>query len=49
LSTVDAWGMSPIGPAVSGKIASNTWWYVYLRREGGSGRWKVWKLELFVH
>lgn len=49
LKTADAWGISPIGPAMYGKVASNSWWYICFRREGASGQWKIWKLELFVH
>lgn len=33
-----------LGPAMEGKIASGSYWYVRLVRQAGS--WRVWRLEL---
>jgi hypothetical protein len=46
-NTRDDWGSRYLGPSVQGKIASNTFWYIYFVREGDS--WKIWRLELTVH
>jgi len=43
----DAWKSRYLGPAIQGKIASNTFWYVYLRQE--ANEWKIWKLEFVRH
>jgi hypothetical protein len=47
LQTTDAWGSRFLGPTIQGKIAANTYWYVYCVREGGE--WRIWRLELAAH
>jgi hypothetical protein len=47
LDLKDAWNLRTLGPAVSGKVASNTFWYIYFRKEGAE--WKIWKLEYASH
>jgi hypothetical protein len=46
LNMFDANDMRYIGPAIGGKVASNEYWYIYLRYENKS--WKVWRLELDI-
>jgi hypothetical protein len=46
LDLSDHWGRR-LGPAATGKLASNDWWYIYFVQE--NGEWRVWKLELAIH
>lgn len=43
----DDWNTRNLGTAIQGKIASNSFWYIYLDREHGA--WKVWRMEYVVH
>jgi hypothetical protein len=47
LNTTDTWELRRLGPAICGKIASNCWWYIYLKPE--NGKWRIWKMEFDVH
>jgi hypothetical protein len=40
----DKWHVQLLGPAVVGKVAAGTYWYLYLRKE--HGMWKIWKFEV---
>ena len=40
----DKWRERLLGPAVVGKVAAGTYWYLYLRKEHGV--WKIWKFEV---
>ena len=43
----DAWKVRRMGPCVSGKIASNAYWYMSFTKEHGT--WKLWRLEATTH
>lgn len=47
LNLWDDWGSRYLGPAISGKIASNAFWYIYFTRV--NGEWKIWRLEFVTH
>ncbi len=44
--TADHWGRV-IGESVEGRVASGTYWYLRVRREGG--KWRVWRIEYCDH
>lgn len=46
LNMFDANDMRYLGPAIMGKVASNEYWYIYLRYENNC--WKVWRFELDI-
>jgi hypothetical protein len=47
LNMRDTWDSRYLGPAIQGKIASNTFWYIYFVWE--KGEWKIWRLEFVIH
>ncbi|HEY3897107.1 MAG TPA: hypothetical protein VGM54_00740 [Chthoniobacter sp.] len=47
LQQKDQWGERKLGPSAEGKMASNYYWYLYFRKEGGV--WKIWRMELVDH
>jgi hypothetical protein len=47
LNRKDAWDSRYLGPAIQGKIASNTFWYIYVIWE--KGEWKIWRLEFVIY
>lgn len=47
LDRPDDWNSRRLGPAASGKLASDEFWYIYFVRE--KKQWRVYKLELAYH